>query len=113
MHIPFMLVPAQAGSPGSPSSMLTLLPLLLVFVVLYLLILRPQAKRQKQRDAMLKKVQKGDRIVTTGGIYGTVVSTRGDDVLVVKIADNVRVDMARPAVAAIVGQASEAQQAEA
>ena len=54
-------------------------------------------------DLVIKSVKKGDRIVTTGGLYGTVVSTRGDDVLVVKIADNVRVDMARPAVASVLG----------
>ena len=86
---------------GQAVSLFPLLSLFLVFLILYLLVIRPQAKRQRERDAVIKNVKKGDRIVTTGGIYGTVVSTRGDDILVVKIADNVRVDMARPAVASV------------
>ena len=98
---------AQAGQGGSLAQYSPFLMLFLVFLVLYTMVIRPQAKRQRQRDAMLKNVKKGDRIVTTGGIYGTVVSTRGDDVLVVKIADNVRVDMARPAVASILGSEGE------
>ncbi|UCE03849.1 MAG: preprotein translocase subunit YajC [Candidatus Latescibacterota bacterium] len=96
---PMGLIPAVAGEPGS---MFPLLSMFLVFLVLYFLMIRPQARRQKERDQMLKKVGKGDRIVTTGGLYGTIVSTRGNDVLVVKIAENVRVEMARPAVASIV-----------
>lgn len=95
-------VPGIAGEPGS---MMPLFSMFLVFLVLYFLIIRPQARRQKQRDQMIKKVGKGDQIVTTSGIYGTVVSTRGDDILMVKIADNVNVKMARPAVASIVSEA--------
>ena len=79
----------------------------LVVLILYVMVLRPQARRQKQREAMLKQVHKGDRILTTSGIFGTVVSTKGDDVLVVKIADNVRVEMARPAVASVLASESE------
>ena len=100
----FGVVFAQAGEG---LSLFPLVTLMLVFLVLYLLVIRPQARRQRQREAMLKNVKKGDRIVTTGGLYGTVVSTRGDDLLVVKIADNVRVDMARPAVASILGSETE------
>ena len=59
---------------------------------------------------MLKKVKKGDRIVTTGGLYGTVVSMKGDDVLVVKLAENVRVEMARPAVASVLSSGGEAEE---
>ena len=88
---------------GEPGSMVPFFTMFLVILVLYFLILRPQAKRQKQREAMLKRVKKGDRIVTSSGIYGSVVSTRGEDVLIVKIADNVRVEMARPAVASVLG----------
>jgi len=99
------LVLAQAGGQGM--SLFPLLSLFLVFLILYFLVIRPQARRQRERDAMIKQVKKGDRIVTTSGIYGTVVSTRGDDVLVVKIADNVRVDMARPAVASVIGTGGE------
>jgi len=84
------------------ASMMPLFTMFLVFMVIYFLILRPQAKRQKEREAMLKRAGKGDRIVTSSGIYGTIVGTRGDEVLIVRIADNVTVEMARPAVASIV-----------
>ena len=88
---------------GGAASMMPLFTMFLVFVVIYFLILRPQAKRQKAREAMLKRADKGDRIVTSSGIYGSIVGTRGDDLLIVKIADNVTVEMARQAVASIVG----------
>jgi preprotein translocase subunit YajC len=87
---------------GGAASMMPLVTMFMVFMVIYFLILRPQAKRQKQREAMLKQATKGDRIVTSSGIYGSIVGTRGDDVIIVKIADNVTVEMARPAVASIV-----------
>jgi preprotein translocase subunit YajC len=87
------------------ASMMPLFTMFLVFIVIYFLILRPQSKRQKEREAMLKRAGKGDRIVTSSGIYGDIVGTRGDDVIIVKIADNVTVEMARPAVATIVSPA--------
>ncbi len=105
MHASLQAVWAANGS----SFLLQFLTLFLpVFLVMYFLIIRPQMRRQKEREALLKKVGKGDRIVTNGGIYGTIVSTRGDDVLIVQIADNVRVEMARPSVASIVERKSEA-----
>lgn len=84
------------------ASMMPLLTMFLVFMVIYFLILRPQAKRQKQREAMLKQATKGDRIITSSGIYGSIVGTRGDNVIIVKIADNVTVEMSRQAVASII-----------
>jgi preprotein translocase subunit YajC len=91
------------------ASMMPLFTMFLVFIVIYFLILRPQAKRQKEREAMLKRAGKGDRIVTSSGIYGSIVGTRGDDVIIVKIADNVTVEMARPAVASIVSTAGNSE----
>ena len=92
---------------GGMASMMPLVTMFMVFMVIYFLILRPQAKRQKQREAMLKQATKGDRIVTSSGIYGSIVGTRGDDIIIVKIADNVTVEMARPAVASIVKATSD------
>ena len=92
---------------GDPSGISFLISMLLVFVVMYMLILRPQAKRQKEREAMLKRVGKGERIVTSGGLYGTVVATKGDDVLVVKFGDNRPIEVARSAAAGQLRQATE------
>lgn len=104
MHAGVMALFAADGSAFLLQFLTLFLP---VFLVMYFLIIRPQMKRQKQREALLKQVGKGDRIVTNGGLYGTIVSTRGDDVIIVQIADNVRVEMARPAVASIVQSKAE------
>ena len=83
------------GGGGAP--LVQLLPFVLMFLVLYLLILRPQIRKQKAQQRMIDELEKGDRIVTTGGIHGVILNIK-DDVLVVKIAENVKVDLSRAAV---------------
>ncbi len=69
---------------------------------MYFLILRPQAKKQKERQKMLDAVQKGDEIVTAGGIHGKVVGLKNNDqVLLVKVDDNVKLEIDRTAVSSI------------
>ena len=80
----------------------SLLPFLLIIVVFYFLILRPQQKRQKDRAKLLEGVKKGDKIITSGGIHGTVEGME-DSAVLVKIADNVKVKMDKAAIATIVG----------
>ena len=94
---------------GDPSGLTFLMSLVMVFVVMYFMILRPQSKRQKEREAMLKNVKKGDQILTSGGIFGTVLAQKGEDRIVVRIADNVRVEMSRAAVSAVVGSDAAAE----
>lgn len=77
-----------------------ILPMVLIFAIMYFLILRPQAKKQKQHQAMIESVQKGDRIVTAGGIHGTVAGVKEkEQTLIVKIDDNVKVELSRTSVA--------------
>ncbi len=85
-----------------PTGFSFLLSLVMVFAVMYFMILRPQSKRQKQRELMLKQVKKGDQVLTTGGLYVTVLATKGDDRLVVKIGDTTRADLSRAAVQQVV-----------
>jgi preprotein translocase subunit YajC len=87
---------------GIASLVSSLLPFLLIIVVFYFLILRPQQKRQKQRAALLEGVKKGDKIVTSGGLHGTVEGIEEGTVLV-KVADNVKLKMEKAAIATIVG----------
>jgi preprotein translocase subunit YajC len=94
---------------NDPTGVSFLISILMVFVVMYFLILRPQAKRQKEREAMMKKVGKGDRVLTTGGFYGTVVSVKGDDVLLVKFGDNRPFEVTRQAVASNLGPSGEVE----
>lgn len=80
----------------------SILPLILMFAIFYFLLIRPQQKRQKQRNAMLNALKKGDRIVTIGGIHGTITELK-DDVIVVRVSDNTKLTMDRGAVNQVVG----------
>jgi len=80
-----------------------LLPLLLI-PVLYLVMIRPQQKRQKQWQAMLASIKTGDRVTTAGGIRGIIVSIK-DDVIVVKVApDGIKMEIAKNAIASVTTQ---------
>ena len=77
-----------------------LLPLVLVLAVLYVLMIRPQRRRQQEHQSMIEGAGVGEDVLTTGGIYGTVVQAEGDD-LVVEIADGISVHMTRRGIAAV------------
>jgi len=77
------------------------IPLIGMVVIFYLLLIRPQQKRQKETKKMIEALKKGDRIVTSAGMYGTVHGLK-DDVVVVKIAENVKVEMLKSAVTGVV-----------
>jgi len=99
--LPFLGQVAQAA-PGSTFTTL-LIPMLLIFAVMYILLLRPQRKKERQRKEILSKIKKNDKVMTIGGIYGTVTSIRPDEV-VLKIDDNtnVRVRFSRSSIARII-----------
>ena len=84
----------QAGGAQDPISFL--FPMAAIMVIFYLLLIRPQQKKQKEHDELLKTVQKGDRIVTSGGLHGVVVGT-SDDVLTVDLGvhEKIRVKLDR------------------
>ena len=93
--------PAAAAGAGSiPESLLTLLPLLLFAVVFYFLLIRPQAKRQKEHKRMIDALAKGDEVVTMGGIAGRITDL-GDSFLLVEIADGVQTRVRRAAIEAV------------
>jgi preprotein translocase subunit YajC len=84
------------GIPGDAGGMLTsLLPFVLIFVIMYFLILRPQQKRVKQHQELVKNVRRGDTVVTSGGLVGKVTKVVDDDQIEVEIADGVRVRQMR------------------
>jgi preprotein translocase subunit YajC len=85
-----------------------LVPFFLIFVIFYLLLIRPQAKRQKEHQQMLMGLKKGDEVLTQGGLYGVVVGTR-DDVVVLKIAENTKVEVAKSAVTALKGRSKDGE----
>jgi preprotein translocase subunit YajC len=77
----------------------------LIFVIFYFMIIRPQQKRQKDRQKMLDALEKGDKILTAGGIYGTVIGIE-DKTVLVQIADNVKVKVDRGSVGSVLKEAS-------
>jgi preprotein translocase subunit YajC len=78
-----------------------MLPILLVIPLLYMMMIRPQQKRQKQWQEMLAGIKSGDRITTTGGIRGTIISLK-DDTIVIRVApDNLKLEIAKNAIASV------------
>ena len=93
-----LISPAFAqGSPfgGGGDLMTQLLPFVLIFVIMYFLILRPQQKRVKAHQEMVKNVRRGDTVVTSGGLVGKVTKVIDDDQLEVEIAEGIRVRQVR------------------
>lgn len=95
--------PAYAqGAGGGGGDMLTaFLPLVLIFVVFYFLLIRPQQKKAKDHREMLGRVRRGDRVVTSGGIIGTVSKVNNETELTVEIAEGVKVLVARGMIAEV------------
>jgi preprotein translocase subunit YajC len=82
--------------------------MVLMLVVMYVLMIRPQRQRQQVQQSMIERAGVGDDVLTTGGIYGTIVTAEGDDV-VVEIADNLTVHMTRRGIAAVLPPEEEEQ----
>lgn len=91
---------AQPPSRGGGSFFTALIPFILVFVIFYLLIIMPSRKRQKKHQELVEQLKPGDKVVTSGGIYGTVMGVQKDRIEL-KIASNVKIDVTKNAVAAI------------
>ncbi len=98
----FLFIILLQQTDGIASLVSSLLPFVLIIAVFYFLILRPQQKRQKERQKLLEGVKKGDKIITSSGIHGSVEGVEDDSILV-KIADNVKVKMDKSAIGTIVG----------
>ena len=90
----------EGAAGGSPLSML--LPFVLIFAVFYFIVIMPAKKQQKKKDAMIAGLKKGDRVVTGGGIYGTVATVE-DQSLLLKVAENTKIRISKTAVAGLVG----------
>jgi preprotein translocase subunit YajC len=94
---------AQAADGGTAGVVMQLLPLILIFAVFYFLLIRPQQKKMKEHKSMLGTLKRNDRIVTSGGILGSVTKVRDDsDEVEVEIAPGVRVTVLRGTIASVV-----------
>jgi len=77
-----------------------LIPLVVMLGIFYFLLIRPMRQRQKQQEEMVRNLKNGDKVVTSGGIYGTIVGIR-DDRLALRIADQVKIDVTKNAIAGL------------
>jgi preprotein translocase subunit YajC len=92
------MTPSQGG--GSSSMVSTLIMFGLIIAIFYFMILRPQQKRQKERQSLLESVKKGDKVVTIGGMHGVIAGLE-DKVLLVQVAENVKLKFEKSAIASI------------
>ncbi len=94
------LAQAAAAPAGSNPLIMNVVFIGSMVVIFWFLILRPQKKQQDQRKKMLEAIQRGDRVLTSGGLYGTVKDIKGE-IMVITIAENVKVEVARSAIQAV------------
>ena len=96
---------AAAGTPSIFGSLGGMLPIVLMFVVLYFVMIRPQMKRQKEHKAMIEAVQKGDEVVTAGGLIGKIAKL-GDNFIHLEVANGVEVQLQRSAITQVLPKGS-------
>ncbi len=98
----FAMAPSPDGGGGG-SLVSTIIMFGAIFLIFYFMIIRPQQKRSKERDKMLSNIEKGDKIVTSGGIHGTIAGIDEKTVLI-QVGDNVKMKFERSAVASVVSK---------
>jgi preprotein translocase subunit YajC len=102
IDIAYAMGPSPQGGGQGAGGMFTrsLIPLILIFVIFYFLLIRPQQKRAKEHKTMVENLKKGDKIITSGGVYG-VIEAVGTNTVTVKISENVKVKFGKAYVAAV------------
>jgi preprotein translocase subunit YajC len=97
-----MMGAGGTGQPQGGNPILGFLPLILIIFIMYFLMIRPQAKRQKEHKAMLEAIQKGDKVLTSGGIVGTIAGIKENEgLLIVKIAENVKIEISKNSISQV------------
>jgi len=101
----FLISPAYAQAAGdTTSTIMQMAPLALIFVVFYMFLIRPQQKKAKETRAMLDAIKRGDRVVTGGGIIGTVAKIANNDEVLIDIAENTRVRVLRSTITSVLAK---------
>ena len=96
------IIYAGTQQGGGSGGMLSLLPFVLIMVILYFLMIRPQSKRQKEKKLMMEAIKKGDRIVTIGGVHGTVVGLKNQGkIVVIKVDKNTNLTVVKSSIAGL------------
>ena len=110
MFISTAYAQAAGGAAAQPTfDFMSFLPLILIFVVFYFMLIRPQQKKLKEHKAMVDGLRRGDRIVTAGGLIGTVTRVTGDEEVSVEIAEGVRVRVVRSTITTVLARTEPAK----
>jgi preprotein translocase subunit YajC len=99
MQLPLLLAQAAPG-PEQPPVLFQFMPLIIIAVLFYFLLIRPQQKKQKEHQALVSALKTGDKVVTNAGIHGLVANVKETTILL-KVADNVKIELDRAAVATV------------
>ena len=102
--------PANNQSTGGSGALMQFLPLILIFVIFYFLLIRPQQRKMREHRAMIAGLRRGDKVLTSGGLIGTVNKVVSDTEILLEIAENVRIRVARSAVNEILSRTNEAKE---
>ena len=105
MILLILLAQAQTGSPGGATSsgggFNLFVPLIFFLIIFYFILIRPQSQRQKQQQQLINALKTGDRVVTNSGIHGLIANVK-ESTVIVKVADNVKIEMEKSAIASVV-----------
>ena len=94
-----LIAQAQSASPaaGGPNPITSFIPLILIFIIMYFLLFRPQMRKQKEQQRLVSTLKTGDRVVTGSGIHGLISNVK-DTTVILKVADNVKIEVEKSAV---------------
>lgn len=85
----------------SKDALMNFVPLILVFAIFYFFVIRPQLKKQKEQDALIKAVKKGDRVIIAGGMFGKVIKETDKDTFIIELAKDVHVEILKSSVVSL------------
>ena len=96
-----LMAAPPGGEASGPAAFMGLAPFILIIGIFYFLIIRPQNKKRKETEKMIAGIKKGDKIVTIGGLYGTVHNVK-ESTVILKVDDNVKVEFLRSAISSVI-----------
>jgi preprotein translocase subunit YajC len=99
---------AAAGASAAPSPIAQFAPLIFIGVIFYFLLIRPQQKQRKEQQKLIEALKTGDKVVTSSGIHGMIANVKEKTVLL-KVADNVKIEIDKASVATVLERSSETQ----
>jgi len=106
MDILLAMAPSPDGSGGGGSMISTLIMFGAIFAIFYFMIIRPQQKRAKEREKLLSAIEKGDKVITSGGMHGTIAGIE-DKIVLLDVGNNVKMKFDRSAIATVLRESSD------